>query len=177
MEDRQSIIGFTEAELGFFLALLMLALVVAASDSASAADTAAAEGRESIARAEHEATRANERAAAAESLVVASRGQISKLKDSINTLTRPGTPSCIEKRVASAPVADLVVLSASEFALGGERLDASTVLARFASELAIGEQNGCRQVIRLRPRPGVDGVALLTARDRLTTRFYVPMIR
>lgn len=159
---RFTIMGFTEAELGFVLAALFIAVAVAAvreRDANAAGITAQASVVDSL-RAE-----------------VASLGESARqLRDSITVLEdkiSTKVPQCWERGEQSEPVADLDVLGANRYALDGDTLTIDGVRASLATFIERADALDCRFVVRARPTSGIDAVQQSAAVWQLRRYFDV----
>ncbi|MGH7444658.1 MAG: hypothetical protein ACREKM_07265, partial [Longimicrobiales bacterium] len=144
---RFTIMGFTEAELGFVLAALFIAVAVAAvrERDANAAGIAAQQGVVDSLR--HE--------------VAALGDSTRQLRDSITVLEEKistKVPQCWERGEQSAAIADLDVLGANRYALNGDTLTIDGVRAELAAFIERAEALDCRFVVRARPTSGIDAV-------------------
>lgn len=151
---RFTIIGFTEAELGFVLAALFIAVAVTTihERDASAANVVEQQSvTDSLVAA----------AAAARDTVGQLRTQSALLGDSIVALeARISTkvPQCWEKGEPAGAIAELDVLGANRFRLNGEALTIDGVRARLERFIARSDSLGCRYIVRARPTSGIDAV-------------------
>lgn len=174
MNAEQSVIGFTEAELGFFLVLLCVVLWAA---GASDADAARHDG----------VTTAPEPptvplAAIAEDSLAALRADRERLADAVrvrdslrrivDSLRSPIWPSCRSRGVADGPLATLVALGDGRYRIDAETLDVRGVAERTADARRRAGSATCRHEVRLgfrrdlaapeyeRARPGVGALGL-----------------
>jgi hypothetical protein len=166
---RFTIIGFTEAELGFVLAALFIAIAVTTiherdASAASVADRqAAADSLGAVAD-------------AARDTVGMLRHRTTLLNDSITALEAKistKVPQCWEKGEPATAVAEVDVLGANRFRLNGEEVGMGGVQARLAAFIARGDSLGCRYVVRARPTAGIDGVQQSAAVWALRRHFDV----
>ncbi|HEX2168499.1 MAG TPA: hypothetical protein VHG09_14790 [Longimicrobiales bacterium] len=166
---RFTIMGFTEAELGFVLAALFIALAVTAIDEqeGSAAD---------VDRQEQIADSIAAEAAAMRDSVALLRKNFAVLRDSVQVLEdRISTkvPQCWEKGQQSAPIANVAVLGANRFEMNGEAVTIDGIRQRLASFIAIADSLDCRFVVRARPTSGIDAVQQSAAVWQLRRYFDV----
>lgn len=159
---RFTIMGFTEAELGFVLAALFIAVAVAAVEERDA-QAAGIETEQSAA----DSLRAE--LAAARDSSAALRDSLSVLEDKISTKV----PQCWERGERSDAIADLAVLGADRYAMNGDTLSLDGVRARLAAFIARGEALNCRFVVRARPTSGIDAVQQSVAVWQLRRYFDV----
>ncbi|MGH7445972.1 MAG: hypothetical protein ACRELT_00330 [Longimicrobiales bacterium] len=151
---RFTIMGFTEAELGFVLAALFIAVAMGAihERDASAVSVDEYETAADSLRAEVEGMR---------DTLAHLRNSSTILRDSLAALeARISTkvPQCWEKGEQSAPIADVAVLGANRFRMNGETVTIDGVRERLASFIAKADSLDCRFVVRARPTSGIDAV-------------------
>lgn len=143
---RFTVMGFTEAELGFVLAALFAAMAVARVGDEDQRDATieglqqAAVERDSIAG-EYDRYRDSMR-------VVLANAQ-ARIEEAEKRSTK--VPQCWEKGEQREPVAVLAVLGSDLFLLGDERLSLDGVRQRLAERLARADTLGCRFVVRAAP--------------------------
>jgi hypothetical protein len=154
--DRQSIIGFTEAELGFFLAILFALLYVLATVPARADDGAVVEMeqipadsllalRDSLAR----ITEERDTVAAARERLAAEQRRLEErrltLEDSLGEIRKKSniTPNCTEKGLATGPLFRVVILGRDAFLVEGRTVPLSGVRAHAAEALQAAHAAGC----------------------------------
>lgn len=165
---RFTVMGFTEAELGFVVAAVFAAIAAMALDerdvhAGEAANVSVLEEdlkrtREDLAKvhAEYERTRKE-----FEELQAAQARRSTKI------------PQCWEKNQQREPVAVLSVVDGDTYSMDGEIVTLDALRARLANFIALGQKLGCRFVVTARPQPGVDAVAQSTAVWRLRRYFDV----
>jgi hypothetical protein len=166
---RFTIMGFTEAELGFVLAALFIALAVTAIDEQEAS-------AEDVDRQEQIADSIAAEAAAMRDSVALLRRNFAVLRDSVQVLEdRISTkvPQCWEKGQPSAPIANVAVLGANRFEMNGETVTIDGIRDRLASFIAIADSLDCRFVVRARPTSGIDAVQQSAAVWQLRRYFDV----
>jgi hypothetical protein len=166
---RFTIMGFTEAELGFVLAALFIAVAVAAINErdASAVSVDQYETAADSLRAEMIAWRDS---------VARLRNSSTILRDSLEALeARISTkvPQCWEKGQQQAPIADVAVLGANRFRMNGATVDIDGIRERLASFIAVADSLDCRFVVRARPTSGIDAVQQSAAVWQLRRYFDV----
>lgn len=151
---RSTVMGFTEAELGFVLAAVFAGLAVsgltATQDRASAA------------------VRADSVERRYDSLSVA----FAQFRDSVRKKSNK-TPRCSEKGEGAGAIAELRILGSDRYGMGGEVLSLGDVESRFASQIRRSAELGCRYLVRVVAVPGVDSPAYSAAVSRLSTHFDV----
>jgi hypothetical protein len=173
---RFTIMGFTEAELGFVIAALFVAVAVAAINErdASAVSVHEYESAADSLSAEVDSLRA-EAGTVRDSLSLL-RTSSTILTDSLAVLeARISTkvPQCWEKGRQQAPIADIAVLGANRFRMNGQTVDIDGVRARLASFIATADSLDCRFVVRARPTSGIDAVQQSAAVWQLRRYFDV----
>lgn len=161
--------GFTEAELGFVLAALFIAVAIAAINERDASAVSVDEyvtAADSL-EAEREALR---------DTVGVLRDTVGILSDSLAALeARISTkvPQCWEKGQQREPVADVAVLGANRFRMNGSTVDINGIRERLASFIALADSLDCRFVVRARPTSGIDAVQQSAAVWQLRRYFDV----
>ncbi len=148
---RFTVMGFTEAELGFVLAALFAALAVS---ERSETDTRAVTTREL------EKQR--------DSVVLAFK----TYRDSVHKRSNK-TPRCTEKGEPPGPIAELKVLGRDLYSMRGEQMNFAQVQTRLEPWIARSKTLECHYLVRTIPTPGVDGPAHSAAVRRLWSRFDV----
>jgi hypothetical protein len=166
---RFTIMGFTEAELGFVLAALFIAVAIAAINEREAS-----------------AVSVDEYVTAADSL----RAEVEEMRDTLAHLRSSSTilrdslavlearistkvPQCWEKGQQQAPIADVAVLGANRFRMNGQTVTIDGIRERLASFIATADSLGCRFVVRARPTSGIDAVQQSAAVWQLRRYFDV----
>jgi hypothetical protein len=165
---RFTVMGFTEAELGFVLAAVFAGIAVQMLNDrdANAVDLdnlrGAAIARDSLA-AEFRRYRDSVRV------------EMDHLRQSLKVLNVQSTkvPQCWERGEKAEPVADVLVLGANLFELGGETLPIDGVRERLKGYIERGTSLHCRYVVRARPTSGVDAVDQSDAVWKLRQHFDV----
>ena len=156
---RFTVLGFTEAELGFVLAALFAAVAVQAVESGKAKAAAVQDAavvvmqRDSIAR------------------------EFKAFRDSVAKLPMQKrsskVPQCWEKGEQRDPIATLRVLGANRYELEGQELTIAGVRARLGAQIARSDSLKCRYVVRAVLTRGVDAVDQARAVWSLRTHFDV----
>jgi hypothetical protein len=148
--SRFSVLGFTEAELGFVIASLFVAVAAFQANTTRAVQE------------ELEATR--------DSLTVA--------RDSLNRLAAEGegvshlTPYCSERGETDQSIATIIISAADRYVIDGDTLSAEGVRTRLASFVETSQEKGCRFGIELIYGDGLSLPAWLAARVPLSRIFY-----
>jgi hypothetical protein len=157
---RFTVMGFTEAELGFVLAAVFAVLAVSGL-SAQPRENLAAKNDTLSHRADSLARRADSVAAA----FAAFRDSVHKKSNKI--------PRCSEKGESADAIAEFRILGRDAYDLRGERLTFHEVETRFAPQLARSAELGCRYLVRTIATRGVDGPDHSAAIGKLWARFDV----
>lgn len=160
MTRRFTVMGFTEAELGFVLAAVFAALAVSGL-SAQPKENLAAKN-DSLA---HRVDSLAHKADSVEAAFAAFRDSVRKKSNK--------TPRCSEKGESADAIAEFRVLGRDSYDLRGERLTFRDIEARFATQIARSTELGCRYLVRTVATRGVDGPDHSAAVGKLWTRFDV----
>ena len=151
---RFTVMGFTEAELGFVIAAVFAALSVSViKDRPQTADLVA-ENQKLLAQRD-----SLERAFAA-------------FKDSAKKRSNK-VPRCAEKGETADPVADIKILGRNSYELARERTNALGISQRLDSLVARSRSLGCRYLVRTHATAGVDGPDHSAAVRRLWAWFDI----
>lgn len=158
---RFTVMGFTEAELGFVVAAALAALVAASDTERARLEPAAMR---------HEAAQAR-----ADSL----RGSLDSLtrvftayRDSVRKRSNK-TPACSEKGEPPGPAADVALLGRDRFLYQGDAVSFSELETRLDSLIRRSRALGCRYLVRTHAVRGVDGPETAAAARRIRTYFDV----
>lgn len=166
---RFTIMGFTEAELGFVLAALFIAVAISAIHERDA----------SAVGVEKQTQVADSMAAEVETMrdsLALLRSSFTLLSDSVQVLEdRISTkvPQCWEKGQQRESIADVAVLGANRFRMNGETVTMDGIRDRLATFIAIADSLDCRFVVRARPTSGIDAVQQSAAVWQLRRYFDV----
>ena len=174
MRDRFSIIGFTEAELGFIAAVLLFAAFI--SKVRPASHTIPADQWKSIERQLADDAAMKSRIAELRRINAEQARQNLLLQAELNrerTLRSRQKPSCIERGVARGFVADVQIAGVNRFAIGGESCDLTGLLRRLSPQIEQAKAAGCVQSIRVGYGDGVSLADYLAGRSELARDFYV----
>jgi hypothetical protein len=166
---RFTIMGFTEAELGFVLAALFIAVAITAIHERDASAV-------SVEEQEAAGDSLETAAAAARDTVGILRDRNEILRDSITALEAKistKVPQCWEKGEPSTAIAEVDVLGANLYRLNGTALSIEQVRERLAPFIARGDSLGCRFIVRARPTTGIDAVQQSAAVWELRKHFDV----
>lgn len=151
---RFTVMGFTEAELGFVLAAVFAGLAVSGL---------AAEERQATVAASTDSLRL--RYDSVSKAFAAFRDSVRKKSNK--------TPRCSEKGERPDAIATLRILGPDAYDLDGERLSFADIESRFATQIQHAATLGCHYLVRTVAVSGVDSPAYSTAVSHLTTRFDV----
>ena len=155
---RFTVLGFTEAELGFVLAAAFAAFGVAYSSEDSSAQVALAQS-DSALKAERKARDSAEAALRA-------------LRDSVRRKSNL-TPPCYEKGEPKGPIAEITVIGRDQYVIGPDTVGFTELETRFSPQIARAAALQCRYHLIARATAGVDAPVHSAAMSRLKTRFYV----
>jgi hypothetical protein len=151
---RFTVMGFTEAELGFVIAAVFAALAVSGLSSQPSAQGLQAK-TDSLTKRVDSVTRAFE-----------------AYRDSVHKKSNK-TPRCSEKGESPDPIADLRVVGRNAYVLGGDTIGFKEVEQRLAPQIQRSASLGCRYLVRTIATPGVDGPDHSAAVSRLWSHFDV----
>jgi hypothetical protein len=150
----QAVIGFTEAELGFFLLLVALGAVFAAAPQKPPATGVSREAYDSVVTA------------------------LSKARDSLrklDSLRSRLAPSCREKGLIRGPLFSVAVAGRDRFIVDGEPLTMSDLLLTHANEIRAAHAGGCIHEISVRYAAGLTADDLWRGLVKLRARFRTSM--
>jgi hypothetical protein len=169
MSDRQSIIGFTEAELGLFVVFFVLMLGPKATPTENGDAV-------SVPRSELDSLRATA------SRVPDLEDQVAQLQvtnDSLSGLRSSLTPPCKEKK-GTFPrrflLEDVVVEGPDSFSVAGRSLTLDKLLARVDEQLRKARRIDCTHEITVRQGLEVDRKVFYRAQRALRRDFYVHIL-
>ena len=154
MTRRFTVMGFTEAELGFVLAAVFAVLSVASLTTQQSAETLAAK--------QDTLTRKYDSVSTA----------FAAYRDSVRKRSNK-TPRCSEKGESAEVIAELRILGRDAYELRGEELTFRELESRLAPQIDRSRQLGCHYLVRTIATPGVDGPDHSAAVVRLWSRFDV----
>jgi hypothetical protein len=167
---RFTVMGFTEAELGFVLAALFAAIAVATLNDRDASASSLDELRDA-------ALQRDSVAVAFAHFRDSTRADLHRLRDSLAAVEQPKrsskVPQCWERGEQREPIAAVIVLGRDRFVLDSDTLSIDGIRGRLATPIARGDSLGCRFVLRARPTGGVDAVEQSDAVWRLRRYFDV----
>jgi hypothetical protein len=165
---RFTVLGFTEAELGFVLATLFVAVsgyqIVEARSASVGVD------------------QARNMAAAVQDSLLDARAGLAQVQDSLRVareelealrrLSSRLTPYCSERGESDQPVARVAVAGPRTYRMGGVDLPLSGVTSRLSGWLEISRAKGCRFGLEVVPAPGLSADDFMRAREPLSRLFY-----
>jgi hypothetical protein len=170
VRDRFSIIGFTEAELGFIVAILLFAAM-------SAHRTAVAKPvpklTPAVSRKDFENLKQQfSQLARSNAQEIQKNLELQRELDRQSNLRSRQKPSCTERHIAQGFVAEIQVTGIDQFQLEGKTFDMSDLLQRFSPELKQAQNAGCIQSIRVIPGANISTRDYVQARNALGQHFY-----
>jgi hypothetical protein len=177
MRDRQSIIGFTEAELGFFVAILLLAVFLERRSTVLPADRprkdAAAELKQARVQINHLEQRLAE-LRAAQSHFAHERQSLDTELQTIKGLRSRQKPSCRERGITKSFLLDVTVESSNSFKVGDTVTNLAGLLRSVEPRLEAARQADCVESVRIFYDYGrVSLVQAVIARRSLQEHFYI----
>jgi hypothetical protein len=158
---RSAVMGFTEAELGFVLA----ALFIAVAGSALA----------KVRTVEQSRPAPTDTTALVKQIEVL-RTENSQLRDENNqlrALTSQMTPSCDERGETKESVARVTVTSANGYVLDNRAMPVDSVFAKLGFWIDKSKAKRCRFYIDVLPRPDLSANEFIQASNRLSRHFYL----
>ena len=158
---RFTVMGFTEAELGFVLAAVFAALAASALTPQQSAATLAARNDTLSARNDT----LNKKYDSVSTAFAAYRDSVRKKSNK--------TPRCSEKGEPADAIADVRILGRNAYEIRGERLTFRALEVRLAPQIDRSAALGCRYLVRTIATPGVDGPDHSAAVVKLWARFDV----
>jgi hypothetical protein len=132
VSNRSSVLGFTEAELGFFLALLCLVLWVGTAKPPQPPPPSKTQVP----------TISPDSAAALQA-------RLAKLQHLVDSLKSPILPTCRSKGVIAGPLLSVIALPGDNYRLNGETVPFEDVATSTAEARANAKAAGCVHEIRL----------------------------
>jgi len=164
VKDRFSIIGFTEAELGFIAAILLFAAMSAhrtavAKPVSQPTPAVSRKDFENLQRQFSQEIRKN----------VALQHELDRQRN----LRSRQKPSCIERHIAQDFVAEIQVTGIDQFQLEDETYDMKGLLQRFSPQFKQAQDAGCVQSIRATPGTNISTSDYVRAMNALGRHFYL----
>jgi hypothetical protein len=154
---RFTVMGFTEAELGFVVAALFAAIAVATlndRDASAGGVNVVVKERDELKR-QLDRTRTELEKVRAELERV--RAELEKVLV-IEGKRSTKAPQCWEKGEPREPLGEVVVLGENQYLLGAESVAVDGILNHFSASIARAKELDCRFVLIVRPSAGVDAV-------------------
>lgn len=161
--------GFTEAELGFVLAALFIAVAITAIHDRDASAV-------SVDRQQEVADSLAREVAVMRDSVAELRNSSRTLADSLDVLEAKistKVPQCWEKGEPMTAIADIAVLGSNRFRMNNDVVDIDGVRTRLAPFIARADSLDCRYIVRARPTSGIDAVQQSAAVWQLRRYFDV----
>ncbi len=175
MRDRQSIIGFTEAELGFFVAILLFAFLVehrAYINAKPPPQNVSLESDKSHARIKELESLLSHSLKRRSELASQNKDLLKEIKE-LTGVRSHQKPSCTEKRLEKGFLFDVTVEGANSFVIGDKLTDLDGLLNSVESRLENADREGCVESIRVFYSDKVSTPESLAARKALQRRFYI----
>jgi hypothetical protein len=170
VRDRFSIIGFTEAELGFIVAILLFA---AMSSHRVAIAKPASRPTPAVSRKDFEnLKRKYSELALSNAEEIQKNLALQRELDKQSKLRSRQKPTCKELNIAQGSVGEVEVTGIDRFQLEGKTFDMDGLLQHFAPELKQAQDAGCVQTIRVMPGANISTPDYVRARNTLGQRFY-----
>lgn len=151
---RFTVMGFTEAELGFVIAAVFAALAVSGLAAQPSARNLTARN-DSLTQRVDSVTKA-----------------FAAYRDSVHKKSNK-TPRCSEKGESADPIAEVRILGRNAYLLGGDTLSFKDLESRLAPRIRREASLGCRYLVRTIATPGVDGPDHSAAVARLWSHFDI----
>ncbi len=151
---RFTVMGFTEAELGFVLAAVFAALAASALTPQQSAASLAAKNDTLSKKYDSVST------------------AFAAYRDSVRKKSNK-TPRCSEKGEPADAIADVRILGRNAYEIRGERLTFRALETRLAPQIERSTALGCRYLVRTIATPGVDSPDHSAAVVKLWARFDV----
>ena len=151
---RFTVMGFTEAELGFVLAALFAAIAISERSETDSRPDATQELRETQ----------KQRDSVAQAFKA--------YRDSVHKRSNK-TPRCTEKGEPPAPIAELRILGRDLYSMRGEQMNFAQVQIKLEPWITRSKMLECHYLVRTIPTPRVDGPAHSAAVRKLWGRFDV----
>lgn len=151
MGRRFTVMGFTEAELGFALAAFFVAVGASFLQEKNVLEVHTGD-------------------------IVLENDSLRKMVDDLEARLAKRSnliPPCSEKGESDAPVANFKILDADRYDLNGTDLVFERVLLQLAPQIARSKSLGCRYSVQVVAMPGVDAPQFSQATGRLRRHFYV----
>ena len=170
VRDRFSIIGFTEAELGFIVAILLFA---AMSTHRTAVAKPVSRPTPVVSRKDFEnLKRQFSQLASSNAQEIQKNFALQRELDRQSNLRSRQKPSCIERHIAQSFIAEIQVTGIDQFQLEDDTYDMESLLQRFSPQLKQAQDAGCVQSIRVTPGANISTSDYVRAMNALGRHFY-----
>lgn len=160
---RFTVMGFTEAELGFVVAAAFAGFAVISSRDADRSGDASIQ-----------AATAHAQADSLRHALDSVRTRFAAYRDSTRKRSHK-TPRCTERGEPPGPVADLLLLGSDTYGYHGEHLTFDELKSRLSTPIERSDSLECHYLVRTHAVSGVDGPATMTAAWRLWSVFDVDL--
>jgi hypothetical protein len=152
MDDRQSVLGFTEAQLGFFLVLLFVVVwaAVGPSDKPPTRDHLTADSAGKLI-----------------SLIGDLQRKADSLQQKADSLESPIWPSCASKRIAPGVLLTVIAIGDGLFRVGDDTLDFGELAAHTEEDRAEAYGLRCRHEVRFGYRHDLLSPVTESARQKI----------
>jgi hypothetical protein len=171
VRDRFSVIGFTEAEVGFIAAILLLAAFYSKVPWNSQPKPSPTR---QTAPTPHPVNAIPD-VGKLKAQIAGLQGDVAKLQSELNRhrhIQSVQKPSCIERGIARTFIADVRVFGEDDFEIEGESYDLAGLRYRVSQPLQQAKDAGCVQSILVEPGSGVATGDYIRGRNRLGQFFY-----
>lgn len=171
MRERQSnIIGFTEAELGIFIAILVLIIVSAKHQTQAMPVSKPTPSASAFPTPNVEAT-----ISALKQKNLDLQHEIAALQNKPGLRSR-STPTCKEKGIANGPIFRTTIEGRDSFRIGDDVYDIDGLRTAFSAQISAAKAVGCSHVVYVYYGSGVTLPDYLAAVDELNQEFYTKAI-
>lgn len=167
MSDRFSIIGFTEAELGFVSAILLFAALSARPHPGVQRGSKLLPPTRAVSLKDFEMLQNQCKQLARENSNLRSR------MDRRSHLRSRQKPSCVELKVEKSFIADLQVFATNSFQVNGQLYNLDELLKKLGPEMGKAKEKDCVQSVRASPNSRVSSNDYVRAVNSLQRYFYV----
>jgi len=165
VNDKQSIIGFTEAELGLFVAILVFIIAGLKYQAVSRNDLSAISSVPLL----------NQKVQSLAKENLELRARLDSVQNNAKADTKlrsHAAPSCKERGISKGFLFDVIIKGPDTFQVGSNDLDSEALYDSFDSQIQAAEVAGCKHTIRVFYSPGVTTPEYLAARKTLERFFY-----
>lgn len=165
---RFTVLGFTEAELGFVLATLFVAVSGYQIVEASSASDGALVARDETAQVQDSLQTAQQGLRLVQDSLRVAKDEL----ESLRRLTSRLTPYCSERGESDQPIARITVVDPRTYRVDGASLQLAGVTERLGRWLDISRTKGCRFGVEVVPAQGLAADDFMRAREPLSRLFY-----